>query len=105
MAAYRPLDAKSADYLSSLSLLPQPQGGVCMRENNWEYALDCSAGAGNCYACERGEAYLSWWGHGLGIDREGAVQPEWHVKRDLIPRAPSKVAIEIGVRYALKDDI
>ena len=67
------------------------------------YALDCSAGAGNFYACERGEAYLSWWEHGLGIDREGAMQPEWHVKRDLIPRAPSKVAMEIGVRYALKD--
>ena len=34
VAAYRPLDAKAADYLISLSLLPKPDGGVCMRENN-----------------------------------------------------------------------
>ena len=74
-----------------------------MRENNWEYALDCSAGGGNYYAFERGEAYLSWWEHGLGIGCDGAVQPECFAMRDLIPCAPSRVAIEIGVRYALKD--
>ena len=104
VATYRSLDAKSADVLTNLGLLPQPEWGVCMRENNWEYARDCSAGAGNFYASERVEAYLSWWGYGLGIDREGAVQPEWRDMRNLNLRTPSKVAVEIGVRYALKDE-
>jgi len=104
VAAWRPLDAKSADYLTALSLLPQLDGGVCMRANNWEYALDCSAGAGNYYACERGEAHLSWWQHGIGTGQEGTVQPEWRAMRDMAARRPSMVAIEIGVRYALKDE-
>lgn len=104
VAAYRPLDAKSADYLISLSLLPQPDGGVCMRESNWEYARDCSAGSGSYYAFVRGEAYLSWWEKGIGIGKDGAVQPDWRAMRNFIPRAPSKVAIEVGVRYALDDE-
>src|SRR5207302_304654 len=45
----------------ALSLLPHPEHGVCMRENNWEYARDCSAGMANFYAFERGEAHLAWW--------------------------------------------
>jgi len=40
VSAYRPLDAKSAEYITGLGLLPDPQHGVCMRENNWEGALD-----------------------------------------------------------------
>ena len=54
VATYRPLDAKSAKYLTELSLKPHPEHGVCMRENNWEYALGCSAGNGNFYAFMRG---------------------------------------------------
>lgn len=40
IAVFRPLDAKSASPLIALGQLPHPQYGVCMRENNWEYALD-----------------------------------------------------------------
>ena len=47
VAAHRPLDAKSTKYLIELAVKPDPEHGVCMRENNWEYALDCSAGNGN----------------------------------------------------------
>ncbi len=54
-ACYRRLDAKSANYLIGLGLNPY-EGRVCMRENNWEYAKDASAGMGNWYADERGEA-------------------------------------------------
>ena len=61
VAVFRPLDAKSAEYLIGLGQVPHPEHGVCMRENNWEYALDCSAGNGNNYAADRGEAYLSYW--------------------------------------------
>ena len=57
VAVFRPLDTKSAEYLTGLGQVPHPEHGVCMRENNWEYALDCSAGNGNHYASERGEAW------------------------------------------------
>ena len=37
LAAYRPLDARSARLITNLSLRPYPEGGtVCMRESNWE---------------------------------------------------------------------
>ena len=104
VASYRPLDAKSADYLTGLSLLPQVDGGVCMRENNWDYARDCSAGTGNFYAFERGEAHLSWWEHGLGLSNSGQIDPHWHAMLDLLPRRPAKVAIELGVQYSLQDE-
>ena len=57
-----------------------------MRENNWEYALDCSAGNGNYYAADRGEAYLSYWEKGLGISWDGSDVPEWRKQLDLVAR-------------------
>jgi len=77
VAVFRPLDAKSAEYLIGLGQVPHPEHGVCMRENNREYALDCSAGNGNYYAADRGEAYLSYWEKGLGISWDGSDVPEW----------------------------
>ena len=68
VATYLPLDSKSAEYLIGLGQNPHPDGGVCLRENNWEYALDCSAGMGNLYAADAGEAYLSFWETGIGIN-------------------------------------
>jgi hypothetical protein len=53
VAVFRPLCAKGAHYLIELSVVPDPEHGVRMRENNWEYALDCSAGNGNYYAADR----------------------------------------------------
>jgi hypothetical protein len=53
VSTFRPLDAKSARYIINMSHKPDPEHGVCMRENNWEYALDCSAGNGNFYAVPR----------------------------------------------------
>lgn len=104
MATYRPLDAKSADYLIGLGLLPHPEWGVSMRENNWEYALDCSAGTGNTYAFERGEAHLSYWEHGIGVSNTGEIYPDWQAMLDLVPRRPAKLAIELGVRYTMQDE-
>jgi hypothetical protein len=43
VSAFRALDAKSLRYSISLGQVPHPEAGVCMRENNWEYALDSSA--------------------------------------------------------------
>lgn len=102
IACYRPLDAKSADYMMNLALNPHPQHGVCMRENNWEFALDCAAGAGNGYAFDRGEAHLSYWQAGTGIMQDGSIDPDWHQMRNLPVRQPARVAMELGVRYALQ---
>jgi hypothetical protein len=103
LAAFRPLDSRSADLLVNLALLPN-QGVVCMRENNWEYALDCSAGMGQFYAAERGESYLSYWSSGLGQRDDGSVDSRWSSQQTLCARRPAEVAMELGVRYALNSD-
>jgi len=101
VAVFRPMDAKSAEYLIGLGQVPHPEHGVCMRENNWEYALDCSAGNGNYYAADRGEAYLSYWEKGLGISWDGSDVPEWRKQLDLVPRPAARVVAELGVYYTL----
>lgn len=97
---FRPLDAKSARYMIGLSRVPHPEYGVQMRENNWELALDSSAGMGNIYASERGEAYLSFWEKGLGKSSDGKILPDWFDQKNSIVRPPVQVATEIGVCYA-----
>jgi len=94
-AVFRPLDAKSAKYLIDLAQLPDPEHGVCMRENNWEYALDCSASNGNNYAANRGEAYLSYWEKGLGIHRDGSDVPTWRKQMSLVARPVARVVTEL----------
>jgi ADP-ribosylglycohydrolase len=104
VAVFRPLDAKSAEYLIGLGQVPHPEHGVCMRENNWEYALDCSAGNGNYYAADRGEAYLSYWEKGLGISWDGSDVPEWRKQQDLVPRPAVRVVTELGIYYSLSGE-
>ncbi|HDS1308107.1 TPA: hypothetical protein UMF67_001379 [Stenotrophomonas maltophilia] len=70
-----------------------------MHENNWEYALDCSAG--NYYAADRGEAYLSYWEKGLGISWDGSDVPEWRKQQDLVPRPTVRVMTELKIYYSL----
>ena len=97
LATFRPLDAKSADYIFDLCLPPHPHDGTdCMRESNWEYALDCSTGTGNRYAFARGEAYLSYWVGGIQTMRDGRGEPNWPAER----RLPAKVALELGIAYS-----
>lgn len=104
VAVFRPLDGKSADYLSSLGKTPHPEHGVCMRENNWEYALDCAAGNGNHYADALHEAYLSFWEKGIGISWDGAEVPAWRKQQELIARPLPRVVTELGVYYALSGE-
>ncbi|MGZ0168436.1 MAG: hypothetical protein ACKVHE_02670 [Planctomycetales bacterium] len=104
VGVFRPLDAKSAKYLIGLGQVPHPEHGVCMRDNNWEYALDCSAGNGNFYAADRGEAYLSYWEEGLGICGDGTEMPEWRKQRDLTARPVVHVVTELGVYYTQSGD-
>lgn len=95
VAAYRALDAKSATYITGLAARPHPEHGVCMRENNWEYALDCSAGNGNLYAYMRGEAYLSYWENGIGSVSDGTKDMRWLAMRKLRSRPPAEVLAEL----------
>lgn len=104
IAAYRPLDAKSAQYLVGLAQLPHPEYGVQMRKNNWEFALDSAAGNGNASAADRGEAYLSFWEKGLGLSADGRELPEWRAQVSLAPRRAPSVAAEIGAWYTLSAD-
>lgn len=101
VASYRPLDGKSANYLLSLGLKPYLEYGVCMRANNWEYALDCSAGSGNYYAAERGEAYLSYWQSGIGNIADGSKDLHWLAMSNLTSRVASLTVAELGIQYSL----
>lgn len=103
VASYRPLDGKSATYLLHLGLKPHPEHGVCMRPNNWEYALDCSAGSGNFYAAERGEAYLSYWQGGIGNIADGSQNLHWLTMGNLTSRAASATVADLGIQYSLAD--
>jgi hypothetical protein len=100
VAVFRPLDAQSARHLVALGQIPHPEHGVCMRENNWEYALDCSASNGNLYSADRGEAYLSFWEKGLGISWDGTEVHPWWTQRGLAARKPALVATELAVHQA-----
>ena len=104
VAVFRPLDAKSAEYLTGLGQVPHPEHGVCMRENNWEYALDSSAGNGNYYAADRGEAYLSYWEKGLGISWDGTEVPEWRTQLSLVARPAAQAVVDLGVHHSLSED-
>lgn len=103
VSSYRPLDGKSANYLINLGLKPYLEYGVCMRANNWKYALDCSAGSGNFYAAERGEAYLSYWQSGIGHIADGSQDLHWLAMKDLRSRPASLTVAELGIQYSLAD--
>lgn len=97
VAVFRPLDAKSAHVLIGLAQTPHPEHGVCLREHNWAYALDCASGSRHHYADSRSEAYLSIWEHGLGIDGHGAPVPEWHRQIGAVCRPAPRIATELRV--------
>jgi hypothetical protein len=100
VAAYHPLDANSIKYLLGLSQLPDPEHGVCMRPNNWEYALDQACGSNSAfYACERGESYLSTWEHGLGVRGDGVHDERFIGERRMESLAPILLVTQLGVYY------
>jgi len=97
-AVYRPLDARSADYLTGLAIRPHADGTCAMRDNNWEYALDAAAaGMRQLYAYDEGVAYLSYWSKGIGIYHDGTVSEVCRQQRALRPRRPAAVAAELLV--------
>lgn len=101
VASYRPLDAKSATYLIGLGQKPILDHGVCMRENNWEYALDSAASTGNYYAASRGEAYLSYWQNGIGNVADGSQDHHWLAMQHMRCRKAAITVAEIGIHFSL----
>lgn len=104
IAAFRPLDARSARLLVGLAQLPHPEYGVQMRKNNWEFALDSATAGENAEAAGRGDAYLCFWEKGLGLGADGAELPAWRAQVALAPRRAPSVAAEIGAWYTLSPD-
>lgn len=105
-ALYHPLDAKSLRYLLALARNPDEQGYVCLRENNWEFALDQACGSLRAsYACERGEAYLSIWEYGLGVVGDGTLDRQFLAQHDAEPIAVNLAAIQIGTYYQLAPEL
>src|SRR5690606_17187332 len=64
-------------------------------------ALDCSAGNGNYYAADRGEAYLSYWEKCLGISWDGTDVPQWRKQLDLVARPAGSGVAERDVYYTV----
>lgn len=94
-ATFRPLDERALSFLTGLSARPGADGTVAMRPNNWEYALDQSAGMGQVYAADRGDTYLSLWAYGLGVSHDGSHVDDWYAQRTLTPRPSGQVAAEL----------
>lgn len=101
VSAYHPLDAKTINYLLGMSLHPDNEGNVCMRPNNWEFALDqANHDIPAFYACERGESYISFWEYGLGVKSDGTHSESFYCQKQLKPLAPNVLATQIGVYYS-----
>ena len=96
-SAYQALDAKAVRSAVGLACKPAADGTVCMRPNNWEYALDSSAGFGQFYAADSGACYLSRWEYGLGISADGSRVEDWYAQRERVPVKPRFVATQIEV--------
>jgi hypothetical protein len=101
-AVYHPLDANSIHCLVGLALRPNEEHGVCMRPNNWEYALDqASHPMSAYYACEAGQSYLSLWEYGLGIKADGNLVEPFSDQRTLRSLKTILGVTQIGVYYTL----
>ena len=104
MSAFHPFDARTMNFLMQMARHPH-NGGVCMRENNWEYALDMAAPTlGSMYACERGDSYLSYWENGLGVCSDGKIDSTFETYRTRKQIMPNIVAAQIGCYYERMDD-
>jgi len=102
VATYRPLDTKSAQYLTDLARHPGPEG-MAQRQDNWEYTVDASAaGARHYYAAERHESYLSYWEFGIGRFSDGATSEVYLPQRLLLHRPFARAASELGIHASLR---
>jgi len=103
ITAFHPFDARTIQILLELAKHPY-NGNVCMRENNWEYALDMAAPKfSSMYACDRGESYPVYWKNGLGVCNNGKMDPDlkkYHTRKQI---KPNIVSAQIGGYYERMD--
>lgn len=103
IAVYRPLDASSLSSLLAASVHPDPEYGVCMRPNNWEYLVDASFGMGNSLASLEEQSCLQ-----VFSDQNEAPAdeppPQWRTAQPPTPRPQLVVAAEICVFYTLSNE-
>lgn len=102
--SFQPPDGRTLRCLINTSLLPAPDGTVCMRPNNWEYLGDNACGTGQMYAAMEGRSYMSLWEYGLGITIEHETDPAWYSQRDAIPLSAATLAVALGIYYELNTD-
>ena len=101
VSTYTMLDKRCLSILIGASMMPHPQFGVCMRENNWEYIKDQSALMSNVYQDRAGNSYLSYWNLGLGISNNKDIIDMWYSQRKLNRIKPNIIATELGIYYML----
>jgi hypothetical protein len=97
---FRPLDAHSLGYLTGIGQIPGPDGNVCMRENNWQYALDsASHGTSQMYLFMAGKSHFAMWHYGLGITDDRSEDKRFMPQRQVSPLPPNLAATHVGVFY------
>ena len=106
ISVFHALDAKAIEILMNICLHPHPEHGVCMRDNNWEYALDmASSGISSMLAKDRGESYFSYWEHGIGIMSDGKMDKNFIRYHKADPLKPNIVTAQIGSYYELQETL
>jgi hypothetical protein len=105
VATFQALCGHAARWLIDLNTHPDRETGVHFFPTHWDHALYQAGKVTQFMASGRGEAHLSGWPRGLGLTPDGTVLPEWHVQRELLPRRAAEVAVELGVWWALHEDL
>ena len=101
-SVFRPLDAKSLNYLIALNMNPADR--TVRPDNTWEYAALQAPGLEKALADEHGEAYLCRWEKGLGLMPDGTLCPEWRAMTDSVPRPPTSVIVELAVYCSFSEE-
>jgi hypothetical protein len=105
VTCYQALDGRTLSSILQASLLPAPDGTVCMRPNNWEYLGDNACGSGQIYACLDGRSHMALWDYGFGVTADREPDPNWHSQRDVTPLSAGALAASLGVYYERGPDI
>ena len=102
---FYPLDARSIRCLMDIAKHPHPEHGVSLRENNWEYALDCAAPTmGSMLAQEDGRSYFAYWEYGLGVNHKMKMDYDYTHYYTQRQTMPNVVAAQIGTYYTRMED-
>jgi hypothetical protein len=107
VAVFRPLDSKSVDYLINLAQTCDHNLKTNQSERFWGNISARSQKIGNFYAADRGEAYLSFWEKGIGMNGDGTENATYRPYKDLSPRRAIVVLKELSVhrKFSSKQEL